>query len=253
MESLTQEFYDSLPDKLKIAAKYYADGGTNDEELFSALAQSEKVQKLDPEASPKEIVYQYLKAGNFGTDEEIEDQITEWEDSDRLQKKAEQFKPKLEKLNEQIVQQKLAEQEAARQKQLETARQYTETVQSQIEGIEDIGGVKVDLNRKKALLNDFLQASYTTVSGRPTNKLGHLLEKYQYAEPNYSLLAEALWLLSDPEDYREQQRQLGSNTTVGKVVRTLKTEAAKRPSSQNNVRISKPGTNTVPRNNVFRR
>lgn len=170
-----------------------------------------------------------------------------------MQKKAELFKPKLEKLNEQIIQQKLEEQERIKQKQLETARQYTETVQSQIQGATEIGGVKIDQNKQKAFLNDFLNAQYTTVTGRQTNKLGHLLEKYQYTEPNYPLLAEALWLLSDPEGYREEQRKIGSNEKVGQVVRTLKTESARKPASQLNNKVQRLGGSGKPNNNVLRR
>ena len=221
--------------------------------MFAALAQSERVQKLNPESSAKDIAYQYLKAKGFGTDEEISDQITEWEDAEVLQKKAEQFKPKLEELNEQILQQKLDEQEQIKQRQIETARKYTETVQNQIASIKDLGGIPVDASKQQAILVDFLQAPYTTVTGRQTNKLGYLLEKYQYSEPNYGLLAEALWLLSDPEGYREEQRKIGSNAKVGEVARKLKTESAKRPASQSIQKVGRPTVQRAPNNNVFRR
>ena len=68
---------------------------------------------LDPtnEQHQAEIARQYLTATRFGTPEEIQEEIETWADSDRLEKKANQFKPKLDAMQEQIVQQKLAEQE----------------------------------------------------------------------------------------------------------------------------------------------
>jgi hypothetical protein len=54
--------------------------------------------------------------------------------------------------------------------------------------------------------------------------LGHLLEKYQWVEPNHDLIAEALWLLSEPAEYREKIRKGGETAAVEKTVRKLKTE-----------------------------
>jgi hypothetical protein len=58
--------------------------------------------------------------------------------------------------------------------------------------------------------------------------LGHLLEKYQFVEPNYPLIAEALWLLSDPEGYRGQLTKQGKNAAVEQTVRQLKTEQSRK-------------------------
>ena len=69
------------------------------------------------------------------------------------------------------------------------------------------------------------------MSGRPTNLLGHLLEKYQYQEPNHALLSEVLWLLKDPEGYKNKLRDGGKKETVLKTVRTLKTEESSKNTS----------------------
>jgi hypothetical protein len=77
---------------------------------------------------------------------------------------------------------------------------------------------------QNVLFSGLTQANYPSISGRPTNLLGHLLEKYQYVEPNHTLITEALWLLADPEGYKSKIKATGSKEQVEKTVRTLKTE-----------------------------
>jgi hypothetical protein len=90
--------------------------------------------------------------------------------------------------------------------------------------------LKLDKKTQASLYSGLVQPQYPSVSGRPTNLLGHLLEKYQYVEPNYSLIAEALWLLSDPESYRSELKKQGKNSAVEQTVRQLKTEQARKSS-----------------------
>jgi hypothetical protein len=52
------------------------------------------------------------------------------------------------------------------------------------------------------LFSGLVQPNYPSISGKPTNLLGHLLEKYQFVEPRHDLIAEALWLLADPNGYK---------------------------------------------------
>ena len=74
------------------------------------------------------------------------------------------------------------------------------------------------------LYNGLVQPNYPSVSGRNTNLLGHLLEKYQFVEPNYALISEALWLLQDPDGYKSKIMEKGAQKTIEKTVRKLKTE-----------------------------
>lgn len=224
-----QEFFDNLPDELQFAAKYVMDGGQDLKGLFQALAQVETVRQMDPtdENDQEGIVRSYLLATNFGTDEEVEEEITTWKDLGVLEKKAKQFKPKLNQMQEQIVQQQLAEQEALKTQQQQAERAYMENVFEALRPAE-INGLKLDKKTQAQLYSGLVQSQYPSISGRPTTLLGHLLEKYQFVEPNYPLIAEALWLLSNPEDYKNQLRTQGSNQRVQQTVRQLKTEQANR-------------------------
>jgi hypothetical protein len=262
-ENTPKEFFQSLPEELQIAAKYVADGGQDLKGLFRTLAQVEEVFELDPdnEGHQEEIARQYLYATNFGTAEEIEDEINDWRDIDKLGQKARQFKPKLDRMHEEVVSRKLAEQEYKKEQQAEQAKAYQDNVYNTL-NVGELGGVKLDRKVQGMLYSGLVQPNYPSISGKQTNLLGHLLEKYQFVEPRHDLIAEALWLLADPEGYKGKVRDQGSKATVEKTVRTLKTEEARKLSSsstntgdeESRRSASKAPQRTLPRqNNLFKR
>ena len=260
-EDVPKEFFNALPDELKTAAKYVADGGQDLKGLFRTLAQVEEVFELDPEDEnhQAEIARQYLYATNFGTPEEIEAEIEDWADVDKLGQKAKQFKPKLDRMQEEIVSRKLAEQETKKEQQVQAARQYTDNVYNVL-STGELDGVKLDKKVQNMLYSGLVQPSYPSISGKPTNMLGHLLEKYQFVEPRHDLIAEALWLLADPEGYKSKIKDQGTKVATEKTVRMLKTEEAKKISSSvsNDEKSSprKSSSNTISRstpNNMFKR
>jgi len=227
-----KEFFNSLPEELQYAAKYVADGGQDLKGLFRTLAQVEEMRQLDPsnEYDQAEIARQYLYATNFGTPDEIESEIQDWQDMDKLEQKANQFKPKLDRMQEEIIARQLAEQEAKQEQQAKAAQQYTENVYNTLV-TGDIGGIKLDKKTQSLLYSGLVQPNYPSISGKPTNMLGHLLEKYQFVEPRHDLIAEALWLLADPNGYKAKVRDQGGKQVLEKTVRQLKTEEARRSTS----------------------
>jgi hypothetical protein len=242
-----QEFFESLPEELQVAAKYVADGGQDLKGLFQALAQVEQVRELNPtdENDQESIVRSYLQATNFGDTEEIEEELTTWKDLGVLEKKAKQFKPKLDSMQAEIVQSQLAEQESRNRQQKQAAEAYMENVFEALRPAE-INGLKLDKKTQASLYAGLVQPNYPSISGRPTNQLGHLLEKFQFVEPNYPLVAEALWLLSDPEAYRQ---------AVEQTVRQLKTEQSRKVgSSYAEEEDKRPSVRKAPRpTNIFQR
>ncbi len=231
-QNVPKEFFNALPEELQIAAKYVADGGQDLKGLFRTLAHVEEIVQLDPtnEADQEEIARQYLWATNFGTAEEIESEIRDWADMNKLEQKANQFKPKLDRMQEEIVARQLAEQEHKKEQQQKQARAYTDSVYNTLAAGE-IGGVKLDKKTQSVLYSGLVQPNYPSISGKNTNLLGHLLEKYQFVEPNHGLIAEALWLLQDPDGYRSKIKEQGSKAAVEKTVRSLKTEESRKLSS----------------------
>lgn len=220
------EFFDSLPEEMQYAAKYIADGGKDLKGLFRTLAQVEEVRQLDPseENDQEQIIRSYLNATNPDwTQDEIEEEIVGWKDRDELESKAKKFKPKLDAMQEQVIAQQLARQENLRKQQQQHAQAYMENIYQVLEPSE-INGLKLDKKTQGLLYTGLVQANYPSVSGKQTNLLGHLLEKYQFVEPNHALVAEALWLLADPDGYRNKVKENGSKSTIEKTVRLLKTE-----------------------------
>ena len=245
-----QEFFESLPEELKVAAKYVADGGQDMKGLFRALGQAEEVLSMDAK-DPKnheKIVRQFLTTTGFGNVEEIDEEIASLKDRDELEKKAGQFKPKLDKMQEAIIGQKLADQEARREQQSQAAKAYVGSVYKTLEPGE-INGLKVDRKTQELLYSGLIQPSYPSISGKPTNLLGHLLEKFQYVEPRHDLIAETLWLLSDPEGYKNKLREQGKNGAIQKTVRQLKTEEANRAPGSTIVEKEETTQRRIPKSN----
>lgn len=257
-----REFFAALPEELQVAAKYVADGGTDLKGLFRTLAQVEEMRQLDPsdEYDQAEIARQYLHATQFGTPEEIEEEIQDWKDLNRLEQKANQFKPKLDAMQAEIVQQQLEEQEQRKQLQAEQAKAYQENVYNTLSA-GAIGGIKLDKKIQSLLFSGLVQPNYPSISGKPTNLLGHLLEKYQFVEPRHDLIAEALWLLADPNGYKNRVKEQGSKQATEKVVKQLKTEQSRRLTSSTNSQYDeeprRPSAPAQPKkltkNNLFKR
>ena len=231
-EEIPGEFINALPPELRKAADYALKGGTDMKGLFKHLAAVEEVRELDPskEADAKNIIRGYLQATKFGDAEEIEEEIMGWADRDELEAKALKFKPKLDAMSEQQVEYKIREQEQLRERQAAQARVYTDNIYKILEPGE-LNGLKLDKKTQNMLFSGLVQPNYPSVSGNPTNLLGHLLEKYQYVEPNHALLAEALWLLSDTEGYKNKIREVNKKEVVTDTVRKLKTEERSRIAS----------------------
>jgi len=252
-----QQFFESLPEELQYAAKYVADGGQDLKGLFQALAQVEEFREMNPQDPNDQefIVRSYLRATGFGNDEEISEEISTWKDLGKLEQQASKFKPKLDAMQEQVVQEQLARQEQMKAQQQEAAEVYVENVYEALKAAE-INGLKLDRKTQASLYTGLVQPQYPSISGRPTNLLGHLLEKYQFVEPNYPLIAEALWLLSDPDSYRQSLVKQGKNQAVENTVRQLKTEQARKIASSTDDQDEQPRNSQrkIPRStNIFKR
>lgn len=250
-----KEFFESLPEELQYAAQYVMNGGSDLKGLFRALSTVEEYRELDPrnEGDQEVIVREYLVATGFGNTEDIDEEIQNWKDLGRLEQQANKFKPKLDKMQEEVIAQKLAQQEQLQQQQQRASEQYMENVYNALKPGE-INGIKLDKKTQSQLYAGLVQPNYPSISGKSTNLLGHLLEKYQFVEPNYSLISEALWLLSDPDGYRNKIMDVGKTKAVESTVRQLKTEQSKRMSSSvADEKETKPSRKISRPANIFKR
>ena len=251
-----KQFFNSLPQELQVAAKYVADGGTDLKGLFGALAQTEEVRSLSlsDEDGQAHIVREYLTATGYGSPEDIQEEIEIWKDLGKLEKQASKFKPKLDKMQGEVVARKLQQQEQMKAQQQKASENYMANVYHTLKDGK-IGDMKVNKKTQSLLYNGLVNPSYPSINGQSTNLLGHLLEKYQFVEPNYNLVTEALWLLADPKGYKSQLMTKGTNKAVEQTVRKLKTAQSTKTASTGGIQEAAPSRKrTLPRNNnVFKR
>ena len=224
-KEVEDQFFDSLSPRLKQAYHYIAQGGQDEVALFQALAASEQTRQLDisTEDGQEEAVRQYYQAIQFGDSQEIQKEINSLKDRGELAEKATRFKPKLDQMEESVVQQKLQVQEESNKKKHIQMQTYMDSVHTVLDKAE-INGLPLDHNVQNMLYDGLVNPKYPSITGKATNMLGALLEKYQWVEPNHELVAEVLYLLADPNGYRTAVRSLSDKETVEKTVRMLKTE-----------------------------
>ena len=254
-----KQFFEALPNELKVAAQYVANGGTDLKSLFKTLAQAEETFEIDPsnEAGQERIITEYLTNTEYGTPEEIAEEIEIWKDLGKLEQQAMKFKPKLDKMQEKVVAQRLQEQELKQKQQAEASKQYMNNVYHTLKD-GNLGDMRLDKKTQALLYNGLVQPSYPSVSGRNTNLLGHLLEKYQFQEPNYTLISEALWLLADPGGYKSRIMELGAKKSTEKTVRKLKMEQSNKGTASLGVaereKEENPKKRVIPKpTNIFKR
>ena len=254
-----KQFFDSLPQELQIAARYVADGGTDLKGMFGALAQVEEHRALDIKkgTDQERIIREYLGATGFGNAEEIQEEIEVWKDLGKLEQQAMKFKPKLDKMQEKVVAQKLKQQDMVKKQKEQASKNYMQNVYNSLKDGK-VGNIKVDKKTQSFIYNGLVNPAYPSISGQNTNLLGHLLEKYQFTEPNYPLVTEALWLLADPKGYKNNIMKLGANKAVENTVRKLKTaQSSKRSAGAiQEEQPKKRPSRKLPRNksnNIFKR
>lgn len=250
-EKLPEQFKDSLPKELQYAAEYAQSGGTDFKGLFKALSQVEEIKSLDPEKHPREVARQYLTATNFGDSDEINEQLDEWEDLGVITKKAEGFKPRLEKMEEQLVQQKIEQQNYIKEKQKEQFDFYVNSVVDAIKD-EELHGIKIDKKTQSSLYSGLTQYDFVDSRGNKCNEFTYLLDQKMWVEPDYQTIAMVQWLLKDREGFINTVSSGKVNDEVKNIVKTLKTEQS---SIKNNSFESKGSEKKyIPRpNSLFKR
>lgn len=223
-EEFAQEFFENLPPEIQAAYQYVQKGGTDIKGMLRALSVSKEISDYDisGQNGQRGIIKAYLMSTNYGTEDEIEDEINSIADRGELEKKANQFKPKLEAMQQNIIRNRIAAQQKEDERRQEVFKHYEEGVYNALNK-EDLNGLHLTKKTKNMLYNGLVRPDFQTSSGRQTNQLFHLIEKYQFVEPRQDLLAETLWLLSDPEGYRSAVSQSAVMKNNEETARKLKT------------------------------
>lgn len=233
LEQTQQQFFQSLPPELQQAYTYIYNGGQDLKGLFQALGAAKEIQTLDTasELGQENVVRAYLQAVQFGTPEEIEAEINGIKDRDELEKKAQQFHPKLEERQNAVIQQRLQFQEQQKAMREQASQQYAQSIYETLKPGQ-LNGIELTQKQQDLLYAGLTQANYPSSNGGQTNLFGKILEDIQWGENrNHALLAEMLLLATDREAYHEQIRKSAVKENNKETVRTLKSAAAEKTGS----------------------
>jgi DNA primase len=237
-ENAPVEIFSQLPEEVQAVIHYALNGGHDMKSLFGQLAKTQETFDLnvENEEDQETIARQYLNATDFGTLEEIEDEINELKDRGTLAKYAERYKPKLDAKQAEVIEKRLKTQQAAQDRKVQMEKNYQDVVYNTL-NTNNLNGIPLNNKIQTMLYYGLTDSSkYQDAKGNPTNALGFLLEQHQFgAKANPSLVAEALWLLADPEHYRNSIKQLGANQANSNTVRQLRTEEQSRNSSSSGI------------------
>lgn len=229
------DVFKRLDPKLQDVVAYALNGGADITNVLKSVARSQEVSELslEDEKDQEKIIREWLRASDVMNDDEIEDEITSIADRGDLEKKATQFKPKLDKKQADIMEKKIAEQEENKKLADKAQQKYAEVIFKHLDN-PTLNGIPLTNKTQTMLYHGLTDANYQDRNGNPTNSLGHLIEQYQFGEnANPSILLEALWLMSDPQSYRTNVLSLGQQKAHTKTVRSLKTAEQDTTTSSN--------------------
>jgi len=232
------QLFQQLPEEVQAVIHYALNGGQDIKTIFSQLSRAQETFDLDvtSENDQETIARQYLNLTGFGSTEEIEDEINVLKDRGDLAKYAERYKPKLDARQAEVIENRLKEQQAAQNRKVEMEKRYHDVVYNTLNS-NNLNGIPLNNKVQTMLYYGLTDANkYQDSKGNPTNALGYLLEQHQFGpKANPSLVAEALWLLADPVNYRNSVKQLGANVANANTVRQLRTEEGSRNSSSTGI------------------
>jgi hypothetical protein len=261
-QNAPMEIFSKLDPKLQEVVAYNLNGGSDMVQVLKNVTRTQEITNLDVEKEEhhERIVREWLRATNFGTDEEVEDEITAYVDRGELDKKARQFKPKLDKKSSEIMQLKLQEQEQRKAEAEEASKHYAQNIHGILNN-PHLNGLPLNNRIQTALYYGITDTdNYQDREGNSTNELGYLIEQYQAGEnANPAVLLEALWLLKDPQGYRETVFSLGQQAAASNTFRELQTAEGSRKGSSSKQGEGKkaPTKRTLPKKkgsrNIFGR
>ena len=232
------QLFQQLPEEVQAVIHYALNGGQDIKSVFSQLARAQETFDLDVsnEQDQESIARQYLNLTGFGSTEEIEDEVNVLKDRGDLQKYAERYKPKLDARQAEVIEKRLKDQQSAQARKNDMEKRYHDVVYNTLNN-NNLNGIPLNNKVQTMLYYGLTDATkYQDSKGNATNALGYLLEQHQFGEKaNPSLVAEALWLLADPVNYRNSVKQLGANVANTNTARALRTEEASRNTSSTGI------------------
>ncbi len=221
-----ESYKENLPEAVKMILDYTENGGGDVTEFFKALGQARQVSDLDPERDfdRKEIIRQYYQTQGW-TPEEVDEEIESLLDigEDKLKNVALKLKPKLDRLQQEVIEAQIEQGKVFKQQQEQAQAFYVKNVVDVLK-TGALGEIKITKQEQKDIYSALVEERYPTASGGQTNRLGAILDKIQFVEPNYALLAEVTMFLSDPEAFKTKIREQIKQEVTADTIRKVKSE-----------------------------
>ena len=224
-EQYRQEFKEALPTHLKYVVDALIDGNTPARDIYSALARVEQTTALDPSKENDQIliVQNYLQTKEFGSLEAIEEQVAEWKETGKIEKKAKEFKPLLDKLQEEQLAVYAAQNEETNRQRAESAKWYHDSIVNVLK-TKDLGSIKLGNKEQSALYESMLvNMKPSQFTGELQDTLMQKIEEIKYIKPDFKALAKMHLFAQDMEAYDKMMKQQGANEATGVIVKELKT------------------------------
>lgn len=232
-EEIPVAFFDSLPEEFQVAYNYFAQGGQDVQHILKVVTQKVELGNLDPktEDGQEKIIRNYLSYTKYGTPDEIEEEVSSIKDRQELEKKANQFKPKLDAAQEEIIARNIKAQESNRKRAEKESANYMDSVIKALEpGV--IAGIKIDKKEKTEFYNALVNPTHQSFTGRSVNEFGYLIEQKQIGpDKDLEAIFMARWILKDKEDFLQRVREQGGSEKAKQVALKLKTEEATKNSA----------------------
>lgn len=227
-EEAIKEELGRLPEEIKFLVEFAKSGGNNEDlkSIFQLLSQSQEFKSFDTNKveDQKSLIRAYYSTQSW-TDDEIEEELINLVETKRLQSQSEKIKPKLETINNTQLERKKEQRKLVEQQQEEARQFFTQNVVDTLKKGK-LGDLALTKDEQADIYNALVRERYESYSG-VTNRLGALLDKIQYVEPNYELLSEVTFLLSNPTEYKKKIRAQENTSVSAETVKKIKIEQSK--------------------------
>lgn len=218
-------FYDSLPEEAQLLIQYILNEGTDVKDFMKTLIDG----TVDTDRmSDEDVVREYFKSKNF-SDQDIEDEIRLYKEKGVLGQKASKYRSEIENMSDNRLKEKIKEQEEIKKRKQEYTKWYAEELKKTLESF--------PANVRSDIAVGLLNSDKRSLSGHKINELYYLLEEYQIRKPDLKRVAEALWLLKDPDGFKNNIKETFKNEIIDTELKKHLKKATDKITSKSNTLV----------------
>lgn len=201
-EEVLEQFTDSLPEPIQLAIEYVLEEDKSDNlpSLLRMMADAMEGKNALNSVSDEQKVKAWL-LGKGIEDEEAESLIRSYKAKGVFNEKLQQAEKELDAAIKKDLEESVNKKKQLKEQKEKLFKEY-------IDGVNNaIASMPIDKKIKKDLQLGLTSLTYDSMSGAKTNELYHLLEKYQFQDKKYDIVAKVLWYLKDPEGFEDYIRE----------------------------------------------